>query len=83
MVEQLRGIFLTRLNLDVRDPDVDLLSTGLVDSLGIVTLLLAIEEEYGFEVPIDTFELEDFQTLTRIAEVVLRRAAQDPLPSRE
>ena len=40
-----------RLNIDVMDVDVDLIETGMVDSLALVTLITAVEEMFALRAP--------------------------------
>lgn len=55
-----------RLNIDVVDVDVDLIETGMIDSLALLTLITALEERFGCELPLDDFDLEDFRSARRI-----------------
>ena len=45
------------------DPDDDLLSDGMIDSLGMVRLITFIEETYTIEIPPEDLLLENFQTM--------------------
>ena len=45
------------------EPDADLLSDELVDSMGIVVLLDFIEDELGVVVPAELVTYENFETL--------------------
>jgi acyl carrier protein len=56
-----------RLNIDVVDVDVDLIETGLVDSLALVMLIAALEEMFACELPLDDFDIENFRSPRRIA----------------
>ena len=73
LIDRLTAIFLERLDVDVGDPHADLISTGVIDSLGIVTLLLAMEQEFAVEISIDDFEIDDFRSVAHIADFVSRR----------
>ena len=55
-----------RLNIDVVDVDVDLIETGMVDSLALVTLITALEERFACELPLDDFDIENFRSARRI-----------------
>jgi acyl carrier protein len=44
-------------------PDDDLFSTGVLDSLGILQLVLFIERQLGIKVPDEDVVLENFQTV--------------------
>ena len=57
-----------RLNIDVVDVDVDLIETGVVDSLALVTLITAVEEIFAWELPLDDFDIENFRSARRITQ---------------
>ena len=48
-------------------PEDDLLTTGLIDSLGIMRLVTFIEEEFGTDVPPEDIVIENFLTITHIS----------------
>lgn len=73
------------LHIEVPGPDVDLITSGLIDSMGLVSLVVALEEEFGCEIPLDAFDLESFRSVDRMAgfvATVLRPTLRlaDPLP---
>ena len=57
-----------RLNIDVVDVDIDLIEKGLIDSLALVTLITALEQTFGCELPLDDFDLENFRSARRITQ---------------
>jgi D-alanine--poly(phosphoribitol) ligase subunit 2 len=57
-----------RLNIDVVDVDVDLIDTGVVDSLALVTLIITLEEMFACELPLDDFDIENFRSARRITQ---------------
>jgi acyl carrier protein len=57
-----------RLNVDVVDVDADMIETGVVDSLALVTLITAIEEMFACELPLDDFDIENFRSARRITQ---------------
>jgi acyl carrier protein len=52
------------------DPDADLLEGGVLDSLALVELLFAIEQQLGIVIPAEKLEVERFRTLARLAGLV-------------
>lgn len=46
--------------------DDDLLGTGLVDSVGMMSLVLFIEEEFGISVPPEDVVIENFLSIHAI-----------------
>lgn len=59
-------LFADRLHVEVPSPDVDLVEIGVLDSLGFITLLTHIEEEFGVAVPIEDLDVEKFRSVARI-----------------
>lgn len=70
VVERLRAIFAEQFHVELPPGDIDLLESGLLDSLRLVELLLHIEQEFAIRIPIETIELEHLRTLTGLARVV-------------
>ena len=70
--QQITAIFAERFETNLESGDVDLLETGLVDSVKIVELVLEIEQRFGVSLPFEELEIEDFRTVSRIAERVAR-----------
>lgn len=50
-----------------RNSDIHLFDTGLLDSFGVVELLLALEDKLGLQVPISEFDREEWATPRQIA----------------
>ena len=59
------------------DDDEPLMSGGLIDSFCVAHLGVFIENEFGIYVPDVDLTVENMDTVGRIAEQVLRRAAGD------
>lgn len=59
----------------VARPDIDLLETGLVDSIGLVELILELEERFGVSLPMEDLEIDDFRSVYRIADLIVRFSA--------
>jgi acyl carrier protein len=55
------------LQVEVEGSGDDLLESGLLDSLAVVSLIGELELALGFELPLDDFDLENFRTVERIA----------------
>jgi acyl carrier protein len=67
---RLKAFFSEKLSVEVSSVDTDLAQTGILDSLALVELLTYIEKEFGTEVSLDNVEIEDFRSVSRIAEYV-------------
>jgi D-alanine--poly(phosphoribitol) ligase subunit 2 len=61
----------------VESPGLDLLEAGLIDSIGLVELILELEDRFGVSLPMDGLEIDDFRSLTSIAALITRAS---PLP---
>ncbi len=59
----------------VLEPDEDLLSTGLVDSMGIVRYIAWISEEFDIEIPTEDMIIDNFINLEAISRYITSRQA--------
>jgi acyl carrier protein len=73
---RIEQLFAQRLHLDVPSPATDLLETGVLDSLGLVDLLVHLEREFGLVVSLADLDLAQFRSLESIAEFVAGRLAE-------
>ena len=78
IVERLRAIFRDSFHVDVPSPETDLLESGIVDSLQFVDLLVKLENEFGARLAIETLELDDLKTLSRLAALLASQAPSAP-----
>ncbi len=67
------AIFREELSIEVPGPDVDVIETGLLDSLGLVTLVVELEQSCDVEIPFETLEVDDFRTTRSIVGLVEAR----------
>ncbi len=68
--DRIRSLFVEQMSLDVPSHDTDLLETGLLDSMGLVDLLMHIEKAFGLTIGLEDLDVEDFRSVTSIAAVV-------------
>lgn len=61
--ERVRMLVEERLGIDVPDPGTDLIEAGLLDSLALVTLIVALEDEFGCALPLDDFDVDRFRSV--------------------
>jgi len=68
------GPRMERLDLTSADvtPDLDLFSAGLVDSMGFMELLAAIEKRFGVEIDLDGVDPETLYSIEGLARHVNR-----------
>jgi acyl carrier protein len=74
IVEQVERFFLTEVagDFDKKSltPDTDLLEQGILDSLGVLKLVIFLEQTFGIQVEDEDVVPENFQTLNIIAKFV-------------
>ena len=68
--KSLTVLFAEKLNVEVPSVDSDLLQTGILDSMSLVELFLILELEYGVKISMEDLEIENFQTISKIARFV-------------
>jgi methoxymalonate biosynthesis acyl carrier protein len=68
--ELIRRMILDRVHVEIHDPTMDLFETGIIDSLGLVELLLGIESEFGIRIATEDLDVDNFRSLTRITDYV-------------
>jgi methoxymalonate biosynthesis acyl carrier protein len=80
--EQIAQLLHERLHVDVQDPRKDLFETGIIDSLGLVELLLGLESEFGVRTDTEDLDIDNFRSLQRAALYVMRHevAGGSPTP---
>ncbi|HBI86242.1 MAG TPA: acyl carrier protein [Ruminococcus sp.] len=69
---------LIRANIDGAESleiaeDTMLITGGYIDSFDIVSLISVFEEAFGVTLPFDDLELENFDTVSSIADVILSK----------
>ncbi len=72
VASRVSGIIRDALGVEVPSADTDLIDTGLLDSLALVSLITEIEQEFGYQLPLDDFDVDAFRTVDGIAEFVAR-----------
>jgi D-alanine--poly(phosphoribitol) ligase subunit 2 len=76
--ERVANLFSRAMNLDVPSVDTDLFDTGVLDSLAFVELLLQLEREFGVTTSVEDLEIDNFKSIARIADFVIKRMAISP-----
>jgi acyl carrier protein len=70
VVAVIERIFSETLSITPPAPEVDIIDAGLLDSLGLVTLLFEIEQELGVQMPLESLEVDDFRSIEAIARLI-------------
>ena len=60
----------TGINIDEVNPDINIFDNNYIDSIGIFTLLLEIEEEYGVEISVENVEHLDTFTINSLSKII-------------
>jgi acyl carrier protein len=66
-------LLLEVLNVEISSAKTDLVDTGVLDSLALVEVFFRIEQEFGIDVSLSDFEIEDFRSIGSITEFVRRQ----------
>jgi methoxymalonate biosynthesis acyl carrier protein len=72
LVSGIRSVLHDHLNALVESPEADLLDTGLVDSIGLVELVLHLEDRFSISLPIEALEIDDLRSINSIADLITR-----------
>ena len=70
--QRILELFRSELNVEIPSVETDLMEAGLMDSLLLVDLLMQLEKHLKFSVSIKDLDIEDFRTVTRMAELISR-----------
>jgi acyl carrier protein len=68
---RVQRLFHEALNIEAPSVETDVIETGLIDSLALVELLAAIEQEFELQLPLDELDVDSFRTVETIAEFVV------------
>ena len=68
------AIYRDALDIEVEGLDVDVFESGLLDSLGLVSLVAEIEERFGMRIPFETLDIDEFRTVRSLARLVEAQA---------
>jgi acyl carrier protein len=77
---EVAALLLQNLNVEVPSVHEDLIETGLLDSLKIVELLVALEHRFDIRIPLQDLELASFRSVASIAGFVMRLKAAQEIP---
>lgn len=69
-VERVRDLVRRVLAVEPPAADTDLIESGLLDSLALVELIFALEQEFGLTLPLDALELDAFRSIETVAAFV-------------
>jgi D-alanine--poly(phosphoribitol) ligase subunit 2 len=81
LVSGIRSVLRDHLNVLVESPDTNLLETGLVDSIGLVELILHLEDRFSIALPMESLELDDLRSINAIADLITRISSTPLAPA--
>ncbi len=67
---EIRSILAEVINDDVPNNETDLVETGSLDSLALVSLIMELESQFAIAIDFDTLELESFRSVNSISRYV-------------
>lgn len=69
---RIRLILRENLHISPQSEGDELLASGMIDSLGLVEVVVLLEKEFSIQVRMDDLDPENFRTLSSIAGLVRR-----------
>jgi len=72
LIQFIRDEFVRKRGGDIKE-DEDLLSSGLIDSLGILTLVSFMEEQFAIEIPSEDVVYENFHSIESMSRYLANR----------
>jgi D-alanine--poly(phosphoribitol) ligase subunit 2 len=69
-------VFHDAIGVEVSSPTLDLIEAGVLDSLGLVTLLFELEREFSVVIPLE-LEIDSLRTVETLASLIERVAAEE------
>ena len=65
--DQVGAVMSARAGIEVPDAEADLLDAGVIDSLALVTFIVAFEDTFGVQMPLADFDIDRFRSVASIA----------------
>ena len=69
-VDRVRLLIGDVLSIEVPNGNTDMIDSGLLDSLGLVSLIAEIEHEFQLELPLEDLDVNQFRSADRIAQLL-------------
>jgi acyl carrier protein len=74
--DQVTAVVSDRAGIEVPHAEADLLDAGLIDSLALVTLIVAFEDTFGVELPLDDFDIDRFRSVASVTDFLASLGAE-------
>ena len=59
-----------KVHIAVPSVETDLMGSGLLDSLTLVSLIAGLEEEFSITIPFEDIEIDNFRSVARLVELL-------------
>lgn len=69
-ISRIQQLICSTLLIEHVEPHQDLFEAGYLDSLSIVSLMVALEEEFQINIEMETLDLQDFQSVQSIHKLI-------------
>jgi len=79
LISDVQTLLLDKLSIRA-EPEVDLLQTGVFDSMTLVSCIIQLEEHFGFHLPMEDLDIDSFHSVATIAQLVGQRTRIDSQP---
>ncbi len=79
LVKEIRTLIADKLLLEVSSPDEDLLSSGVLDSLTLIQLLVGLEQHFGIRIPLEEMQIDDVRSVRALAHLVESHKRRMPM----
>ncbi len=73
--DQISRLISDLAHIEAPSAETDLIESGLLDSLLVVELVVALEKRFGVHISFDDIEFDNFRSVKSIAEYASQRAA--------
>lgn len=74
--DQVTAVMSDQAGIDVPDAEADLLEAGVIDSMALVTLIVAFEDTFAVQLPLDDFDIDRFRSVASIADLLASLGAE-------
>jgi D-alanine--poly(phosphoribitol) ligase subunit 2 len=75
-VGTLMKLFSEDMNVDVPSAEIDLIETGIMDSMMLVDLLFQIEARFNISIPLEELDMDNLRSVQSIAAYIDGRVAE-------
>ena len=72
--ERVHDVLKTVLNPTQSLEAVDLIETGIMDSLALVSVIMELETVFNMSIPFEKLEIDNFRTLDSISQFISKEA---------